>query len=83
VPTFRRLSAEELSTSNRHRTHVDLTPYLDFLREIDSGEGGELAVGEGESQRAEKRRLTTAAKQLNRTIRYRRGSKDLIRFELQ
>jgi hypothetical protein len=89
MPTFRRMSAEELGPPIRPRyPKPDLTPYLEFLYDFSSGEFGEITLGEAETQKAIKRRLTIAAKQLNKRIRYKRirqrGSDDhLIRFEVR
>jgi hypothetical protein len=87
VPSFRRLSREEVQAirgSNGQRTPIDLTEYQDFVRELVPGEGGEIALGDGDSQRTIKRRLTRAAGQLKKRIRWRTSRGDgVIRFVVQ
>jgi len=61
---------------------VDLSEYLEFLRGIEPGTGGELILGEREDRRTVKRRLTTAAQQLHMQVRWRRGDGDHLRFEV-
>jgi hypothetical protein len=63
VPTFRRLSTEEIAAQRPQgsRPPVDLSLYLAFLRDFSSGEIGEITLGETETQRVIKHRLTMAA----------------------
>jgi hypothetical protein len=83
MPTFRALSAEELAQLRARRGGaVDLTPYTDFLRGLGAGEGGELTLGPDEQKRTVKRRLTTAARRMNKDVRYRRTVGDVLRFEV-
>jgi hypothetical protein len=87
VPSFRRLSREELQALPTRKARVgpiDLTEYLNFVRELGPGEGGEIALGDGDSQRTIKRRLTRAAGQLKKRIRWRNSRGDgVIRFVVQ
>jgi hypothetical protein len=77
MPTFRRLSAEEMALLRAKNISVDLTEYRDFLGTLAPGEGGEVQLGPEDQRRTVKRRLTSAAKQLNQWIRYRRGENGL------
>jgi hypothetical protein len=84
MPTFRRLSAEEIAALRVPRGRViDLSEYRQFLEGLAPGEGGELALGPEEQKRTVKRRLTTVAKQMNKTVHYRRSEGDVLRFEVQ
>jgi len=84
MPTFRRLSAEEVAEMRaRRRGSVDLTEYSNFIRGLDLGEGGEVSLGDAEQKRTVKRRLTRAARQMNKDVRYRRSEGNLIRFEIR
>ena len=83
MPTFRRLTPEELSRFRpRSTAPVDLTDYTDFLQDLQRGEVGELAIAETENQRTVKRRLSTAANRMGKPIKYRRAEGNLVRFEV-
>jgi hypothetical protein len=84
MPSFRKLNADEVAAMRaRRRGSVDLTDYSDFIRGLDVGEGGEVVLGETEQKRTVKRRLTRAARQLNKDVRYRRSEGNMIRFEVR
>jgi hypothetical protein len=84
MPSFRRLSAEEVAAMRaRRRGSVDLTEYSDFIRGLDVGEGGEVILEAAEQKRTVKRRLTRAARQLSKDVRYRRSEGNTIRFEVR
>jgi hypothetical protein len=83
VPTFRKVSREELAaTTSRRRNSVDLTEYTDFIASLSIGEGGEVPLNGNELKRTVKRRLTLAAHQLGRRLVYRRSVGNTIRFEI-
>jgi hypothetical protein len=84
MPQFRRLSAEEVAQMRaRRRGSVDLAEYSSFVRGLAVGEGGEVTLSDGEQKRTVKRRLTRAARQTSRDVRYRRSEGNLIRFEIR
>jgi len=84
MPSFRRLNADEVAAMRaRRRGSVDLTEYSDFIRGLEVGEGGEVVLGDAEQKRTVKRRLTRAARQMSRDVRYRRSEGNVIRFELR
>lgn len=84
MPTFRRLNAEEVAAMRaRRRGSVDLTEYSEFLRGLQVGEGGEVTLGSSEQKRTVKRRLTRAARQMDKDVRYRRSEGNIIRFEVR
>jgi hypothetical protein len=84
MPSFRRLSADEVAAMRaRRRGSVDLTEYADFIRGLDVGEGGEVVLADAEQKRTVKRRLTRAARQLSKDVRYRRSEGNTIRFEVR
>lgn len=82
MPTFRRLSADELSRLRARRSPgpVDLTDYTDFLRTLAVGEQAELTLAEGEIERTVKRRLTMAAHRLTMTVQWQRTEGGTLRF---
>ncbi len=67
--------------SRRGRT-VDLSAYLGYLRGLDQGQMGEATLTDGEKKATVKRRLTSAAKQLGKGLRYRRSGEDRVVFEV-
>jgi hypothetical protein len=84
MPTFNKLSEDEVKAMQSHRRgSIDLTEYLDFVRDLSPGEGGELSLEEGEPVRTVKRRMTRAATQLNKQIRWRRSQNGTLRFEVR
>jgi hypothetical protein len=83
MPTFRKLTVEESAHLARRRGRaVDLTDYLQAVRELEPGQVGEATIGDGEKKATIKRRLTMAARSLDRTLRYRRTGEDRIIYEL-
>lgn len=84
MPRFQKLSAAEVESLRRRRvSKQDLSDYLTFLDTFQSGEWGSVSLQEGESQRAIKRRLTVAAKQQGKQIRYKKGEEGRIVFEVR
>jgi len=65
------------------RGTVDLSEYSVFLRDMVTGEGGEVTLESGEVKRTVKRRLTRAAHLLGKDVRYRRTEGNLVRFEVR
>ena len=53
------------------------------LVDLQPGDGGEITLQDGDSQRAIKRRVTTAAKRQNKTTRWRDSQDGVLRFELR
>ena len=83
MPTFRRLSPEEIRALQPRRAgSVDLSEYRGFLATISPGEGGEVRLGPADRRRVVKRRLTTAANQMNKRIRYRRSGDHVVWFDV-
>jgi hypothetical protein len=83
VPTFRKLSLEELEkTRARRRNSVDLTEYTAFIAGLSAGEGGEVTLNGNEQKRTVKRRLTVAGRRLGKSVVYRRSAGGTIRFEI-
>ncbi len=84
MPTFRRLSAEEIAKLQPpRRNSVDLSEYREFVQGLAPGEGGEIQLAPGDERRTIKRRLTAAAKQMKMQVRYRRSPEGVLRFEVQ
>jgi hypothetical protein len=64
-------------------TRLDLTPYLAIIDEVSGGGvGGLVTLEEDENQRAEKRRLSTAAKQRGYELTWRKAEPGGLRFVL-
>lgn len=63
---------------------LDLSPYLAIIAGVreQGGVGGVLTLGEDESQRTEKRRMSLAAKQLGVQLTWRSASPRQLRFVL-
>jgi hypothetical protein len=83
MPKFRTLSPEEVAQmqSRRGRT-VDLSEYLAALRDLSPGQMGEATLTDGEKKATVKRRLTAAAKQLGKELKYRRSGDNKVIFEV-
>jgi hypothetical protein len=62
---------------------VDLSECRAFVQDLTPGEGGEIMLGTDDARRTVKRRLTTAANQLNKKLKYHRSTEDVLRFEVQ
>ena len=83
MPRLRVLSEEEVAQMHRRRGRaVDLTEYLDHLRDLSPGRVGEATLYDGERKSTIKRRLTAAAKQLGKGLRYRRSAENTIIYEV-
>lgn len=84
VPKFEKLSPAEVEQMKRRRTPtLDLSEYQAYLETLRPGDWGAVSLEEGESQRAVKRRLTTASKQMGREIKYKKSREGRIIFEVK
>lgn len=85
MPTFRKLSAEELEsfrapvTGERARIRAE---YRGYLEGITRGEGGELKLQEEEKKVTIKNRLKRAAEEMDIKIEFKRSSANSVRFRL-
>lgn len=85
MPTFRKLSAEELEsfrapvTGERARIRAE---YRGYLEGITKGEGGELKLQESEKKVTIKNRLKRAAEEMDIKIEFKRSSANSVRFRL-
>ncbi len=83
MPDFRKLTAEEVrQMQSRRGRSVDLSAYLASLRELQPGDMGEATLRDGEKKATVKRRLTSAAKQLGMSLKYRRSGGDRVTYEI-
>lgn len=76
MPKFAKLAKEDVESLRGRRGEfraIDLSAYFSFLDSLKAGEWGAIELEQGESSRAIKRRLTIAAKQKQRKIKYRRA----------
>ena len=84
MPTFMpAISAEDLAKRRATKTtRVDLTPYMDYLRSIQSGFAGEIHLSPSENKPTIKRRVTLAANRLGKSVKYVRSSENQLVFEV-
>ena len=83
MPQLARVLTQEDLKRAEPGTRLDLTPYLAIIDEVtDGGVGGLVALEEDENQRAEKRRLSTAAKQRGYELTWRKADPGELRFVL-
>ena len=84
MPELTRVLSEEDLARRGGMPRLDLSTYIDLLDAVraQNGVGGVLTLGEGESQRTEKRRLSIAAKQQGYTLNWRRSEPGQLRFVL-
>ena len=74
MPTFRTLSKSEIESLTARRPRIEaLAEYLTYLSTLKSGDWGSIDITADDSQRAVKRRTSTAAKSLGKPIRWRRS----------
>lgn len=81
MPKF--LPKSEVEQLRKQLSTQDLSQYTEYLETLRPGEWGAVSLEKGESQRAVKRRLTTASKQKGMNIRYRKGREGTIIFEVR
>jgi hypothetical protein len=82
MPTLTKILTDEDVQHQNRMQRIDLTPYLatlDAVRE-QAGVGGILTLSEGESQRTEKRRMSTAAKARGLHLTWRSSQPGQLRF---
>lgn len=82
---FEKLSQAEIEKMRRRKTPTQglLDPYLKFLDGLNTGDWGSVEIEEGETQRAVKRRLTTASKQKGVEIKYKKSEEGKVLFEVR
>lgn len=74
MPNFRTLSKTDIAALTARRPRVEaLTEYLTYLNTLKKGDWGSIEIGAEDSQRAVKRRTSTAAKTQGKQIRWRRS----------
>ncbi len=85
MPKFTTVPADEMSVLRKRKApKTDLIqPYIEFLKTVDQGGGGRAELETGETQRAIKRRITTAGKLMGLTVKYRTAPQGTLVFELQ
>jgi hypothetical protein len=84
MPNFRTLSKNEIAALTARRPRAEaLAEYLGYLETLKPGDWGSIEIEPGESQRAVKRRTSTAAKSQGKQIRWRRSlSEQQLVFEV-
>lgn len=74
MPNFRTLSKTEIASLTARRPRAEaLAEYLDYLDTLKPGDWGSIEMQADDSQRAVKRRTSTAAKSQGKQIRWRRS----------
>ena len=80
---IRKLSAEESAKSFPKRGQMDLSEYTDALRGLSPGDAAEVDLG-GLSNRAMKRRIGQAAKQMGYSLKWARETNGgALRFQVR
>ena len=84
MPNFRTLSKAEIAALTTRKPRVEaLAEYLTYLSTLRAGDWGAIQIDSAESQRAVKRRTSTAAKSQGKQIRWRRSlSPQQLVFEI-
>ena len=84
MPTFMPpISPDDLAKRRATKTtRVDLTPYMEYLRSIQSGFAGEIHLTPNENKPTIKRRVTLAANRLGKSIKYVRSGENQLIFEV-
>ena len=84
MPELTKVLTEEDVRARGRMSQLDLSPYLELLSTVrQQGVGGIVTLGEAENQRAEKRRLSMAAKQQGLNLTWRRAAEPRqLRFVL-
>ena len=70
MPEFRRVAMKDAERYFLKRGQMDLTEYEAFLSELKEGDVAEVQLGDGETERAVKRRLTVAGKNRGKQVQY-------------
>jgi hypothetical protein len=80
---IRKLAPDEAAKVFPKRGQMDLSEYVDGLRELQPGDAAEIELG-GLSSRALKRRLGQAAKQTGYSLKWARdGGTGALRFQVR
>jgi hypothetical protein len=84
MPQLARVLTQEDMQRGAAASRMDLSAYLGIIDRIrtENGVGGDIGLGEGESKRTEKRRLSIAAKQSGMTLTWRKSQDGTLRFVL-
>jgi hypothetical protein len=77
------LPKAEVERLKKEVSGQDLSEYEAYLDSLKPGEWGAIALEDAESQRAVKRRLTTASKRKGITIKYKRTKEGVVMFEVR
>ena len=83
MPELTKVLTEEDLRAPGRMSQLDLSPYLELLSTVkQQGVGGIVTLGEGESQRTEKRRFSLASKQQGYRLIWRSSPPRQLRFVL-
>jgi hypothetical protein len=84
MPSLSKVLQQEDMARSGQVSQIDLSPYIHIIESIrtNGGVGGEVTLQADESQRAEKRRLTLAAKQVGTNLTWRKGADGVLKFVL-
>ena len=84
MPQLVKVLTEEDMQRGAATSRMDLSAYLGIIDRIrnEKGVGGDIELGQGESRRTEKRRLSIAAKQSGMKLTWRKSRDGALRFVL-
>jgi len=84
MPELVKVLTEEDMQRGAATSRMDLSAYLGIIDRIrnEKGVGGDIELGQGESRRTEKRRLSIAAKQSGMKLTWRKSRDGALRFVL-
>ena len=84
MPQLVKVITEEELARRQPAGGIDLSTYMDIIDSIreQGGVGGALSLAEDENQRAEKRRMSVAAKERGVTLVWRKAPERQLRFVL-
>lgn len=84
MPRFHKLSKTEIRALQGPQVRPELVRYVEFIKELRSGDWARVTLAPREDPRIIKRRLTTASKTQGKTLRYYASSKSTaIVFSVQ
>ncbi len=86
MPDFTKLTAQDLERKSKEGGGLRAKireEYRNFIESIDSGEGGEARLTEGEKKITIKNRLKRGAEDAGKTITFIRSGPDVVRFRVE
>lgn len=83
MPKFKKLSPEEIAELSKRNINVEIVKYVNFLKDLQTGDWAQVSLNEDEKPRTVKLRLTKAANKLERKLRFKKQvDKSVLVFEI-